>query len=90
MFKHKNKEDHPEVVLETINVIDISETASDNGDIEEEINDETEIENDGDEMIGNDCVNETFYNPFHKTLNPRKKYLNVKSVILKQKQKVTL
>ena len=64
MFKHKKNEDHPKVVLETNGVIDISETGSECGDIEEEIDGETEIiENDCDEMIGNDCVNETFQNP---------------------------
>jgi hypothetical protein len=52
MFKHKKNEDHPKVVLETIGVIDISETGSECGDIEGEIDGETEIiENDCDETM---------------------------------------
>ena len=63
MFKHRKKEDHPENVLENMDVIDIIEAESDCGDVVEEIDDETEIENDADEMNENESVNKTFLNP---------------------------
>ena len=63
MFKHRKKEDHPGNVLENIDVIDIIEAESDCGDVVEEIDDETEIENNGDEMNEKESVNKTFFNP---------------------------